>query len=80
MPPRRPRSAPKAPENAPEVGHESTSDDGVDLTLIRWMLSLTPTERLAAAQDMADAVVRDADDRSSLGSPSTSTVGAPSDF
>ncbi len=23
------------------------SDDGVDLTLIRWMLSLTPAERLA---------------------------------
>jgi hypothetical protein len=26
------------------------SEDGVDLTLIRWMLSLTPAERLAAAQ------------------------------
>jgi len=24
----------------------SASDDGVDLTLIRWMLSLTPLERL----------------------------------
>ena len=30
--------------------------DGVDLTLIRWMLSLTCTERLQAAQDMADTV------------------------
>lgn len=32
------------------------SEDGVDLTLIRWMLSLTPTERLQAAQDMVDTV------------------------
>jgi hypothetical protein len=31
------------------------SDDGVDLTLIRWMLKLTPTERLRAAQDLIDA-------------------------
>lgn len=40
------------------AGHPepAESDDGVDLTLIRWMLSLTPTERLAAAQAMADAV------------------------
>ena len=29
------------------VSKERThSDDGVDLTLIRWMLSLTPAERL----------------------------------
>lgn len=32
------------------------SEDGVDLTLIRWMLRLTPTERLQAAQDMVDTV------------------------
>lgn len=32
------------------------SGDGVDLTLIRWMLGLTPTERLQAAQDMVDTV------------------------
>lgn len=32
------------------------SEDGVDLTLIRWMLGLTPTERLQAAQDMVDTV------------------------
>jgi hypothetical protein len=25
---------------------EAHSEDGVDLTLIRWMLSLTPAERL----------------------------------
>ena len=33
------------------------SDDGVDLTLIRWMLSLTPGERLAVLQDQVDSLV-----------------------
>jgi hypothetical protein len=32
------------------------SKDGVDLTLIRWMLTLTPIERLEVAQSGADAV------------------------
>ncbi len=32
------------------------ADDGVDLTLILWMLQLSPAERLQAAQDMVDAV------------------------
>jgi hypothetical protein len=35
---------------------DAYSEDGVDVTLIHWMLSLTPTERLAAAQDMIDTV------------------------
>ena len=30
--------------------------DGVDLSLIRWMLSLTPAERLAVLQDFTDFV------------------------
>ena len=30
------------------------SDDGVDLTVIRWMLKLTPAQRLQAAQDLID--------------------------
>ena len=29
----------------------SFSEDGVDLTLIRWMLSLTPEERLRTLQN-----------------------------
>jgi len=29
--------------------------DGVDLTLIRWMLEKSPTERLLAAQEFIDA-------------------------
>jgi hypothetical protein len=34
------------------------SEDGVDLTLIRWMLSLTPAERLEAVQSYARAILR----------------------
>ena len=33
------------------------SPDGVDLTLIRWMLSLTPAERLAALQQFVNSVL-----------------------
>ena len=32
------------------------SSDGVDLTLIRWMLSLTPADRLAVLQDFTDFI------------------------
>jgi hypothetical protein len=32
------------------------SEDGVDLTLIRWMLSLTPRERLEVLQDHVKTV------------------------
>jgi hypothetical protein len=31
-------------------------DDGVDVSLIRWTLSLTPSERLAVAQGFVDSV------------------------
>ena len=31
------------------------AEDGVDLTLIRWMLGLSPIERLQAAQDLIDS-------------------------
>ena len=34
------------------------SQDGVDLTLIRWMLSLTPAERLAALEGHVDDVLQ----------------------
>ena len=33
-------------------------DDGVDLTLIRWMLSLTPTERLEVLQRHVNSVLK----------------------
>jgi hypothetical protein len=33
------------------------SDDGIDLTLIRWMLSLTPAERLDVLQRHVNAIL-----------------------
>jgi hypothetical protein len=35
---------------------DAYSEDGVDLTLIRWMLSLTPAQRLQMLQDHVNAV------------------------
>jgi hypothetical protein len=32
--------------------------DGVDLTLIRWMLSMTPTERLQVLQQNIRSIMR----------------------
>jgi hypothetical protein len=43
-----PNPDPPQPEPAPLPDY---SDDGVDLTLIRWTLSLTPAERLAFLED-----------------------------
>lgn len=34
------------------------SPEGVDLTLIRWMLSLTPAERLQTLQDNVQSLLR----------------------
>lgn len=33
------------------------SDDGVDLTLIRWTLSLTPTERLEFLEERINEIL-----------------------
>jgi len=43
-------------ENAPSEPR-AYSEDGVDLTLIRWMLSLTPAERLQVLQQYVDSVL-----------------------
>jgi hypothetical protein len=43
----------KASETAPKPEY---SDDGVDLTLIRWMLSLTPAERLQFLEERIEEV------------------------
>jgi hypothetical protein len=41
------------------LGNEPThSEDGVDLTLIRWMLSLTPAERLQVLQQSVQSLLR----------------------
>jgi hypothetical protein len=34
------------------------SEDGVDLTLIRWMLSLTPAERLKVLENNVRSILR----------------------
>lgn len=47
-------------ENAsdPEEGQRPVySEEGVDVTLIRWMLSLTPAERLNTLQQFVDTFV-----------------------
>jgi hypothetical protein len=41
--------------------HQTYSDDGVDLSLIRWMLSLTPAERLRTLQNNTRALEKLAD-------------------
>lgn len=48
-PRKRKRPGPSEPTHSP---------DGVDQTLIRWMLSLTPAERLRVLQDHVNAVLR----------------------
>jgi hypothetical protein len=47
------------PEKKRSLGNERThSEDGVDLTLIRWMLSLTPAERLQVLQQAVQSLLR----------------------
>jgi hypothetical protein len=47
------------PDPQPQTGYSQTdySEDGVDLTLIRWMLSLTPAERLQFLQRHVNAIL-----------------------
>jgi len=52
-----PSPAPQAPRAVPAQA-TGVEDDGVDLTLIRWTLSLSPQERLDALQANTDALVR----------------------
>lgn len=58
-----PPSSPLPPWPRPEVeGHPprvatpAESADGVDLSLIRWTLSLTPLQRLELLQDWVDGL------------------------
>jgi hypothetical protein len=41
----------------PPTDRPAYSEDGVDLTLIRWFRRLTPLERLQALQGAADSIV-----------------------
>jgi hypothetical protein len=45
-----------SPEQPPVEEPDAYSEDGVDLTLIRWMLSLTPAERLGVLQRFVNSV------------------------
>jgi hypothetical protein len=48
------KTSPQEPPEStvPLIEEQPThSEDGVDLTLIRWMLSLTPAERLEILQE-----------------------------
>lgn len=52
------RSQQDRTETRPRESLPTHSPDGVDLTLIRWMLSLTPAERLQVLQDTAWSIMR----------------------
>ena len=47
-----PGMEPEKPTDPPLYG-----EDGVDLTMIRWMLSLTPAERLEVLQSAANSIL-----------------------
>jgi hypothetical protein len=47
----------RAADGAPEPGPLAAAGDGVDLSLIRWMLGLAPAERLDALQGFVDSVL-----------------------
>jgi hypothetical protein len=51
----RPPDSEKAPLSKRAI---ISTGDGIDLTLIRWMLSLTPTERLKALQQNIQSIMR----------------------
>lgn len=36
---------------------QSTSEDGVDLTMIRWILSLTPVQRLEFLEERVNEIL-----------------------
>ena len=44
-------------EREPADQSATHSEDGVDLTLIRWMLSLTPAERLDVLQRHVSSIL-----------------------
>ena len=46
------------PEVTLSDGRPAIAPDGVDLTLIRWMLSLTPRERLEVLENNVRSILR----------------------
>ncbi|MGA2576792.1 MAG: hypothetical protein ABSH24_12290 [Bryobacteraceae bacterium] len=45
------------PDERSTADEPAYSPDGVDLTLVRWMLSLTPAQRLDVLQGFVDSVM-----------------------
>lgn len=48
-------ASPKPEETLPD-GRPAIGPDGVDISLIRWMLSLTPAERLRVLQQQSRSI------------------------
>ena len=40
------------------ITHTALSEDGVDITIIQWMLSMTPTERLQTLNQNVRSILR----------------------
>ncbi len=45
------------PDEEIPAEQSAAPEDGVDVTLIRWLLSLTPAERLDTLQQFVDSVL-----------------------
>ena len=41
-----------------DLTHAALSEDGVDITIIQWMLSMTPTERLQTLNQNVRSIIR----------------------
>jgi hypothetical protein len=52
------QAKPDSSARAEPPAQPTHSEDGVDLTLIRWMLSLTPAERLDVLQQHLRSILR----------------------
>jgi hypothetical protein len=52
------RETSDTPQDASDSERPSHGEDGVDLTLIRWMLSRTPLQRLQVLQQHIQALAR----------------------
>jgi hypothetical protein len=52
-----PSSAKEPSPAVPAADLPTHSADGVDLTLIRWMLSLTPAQRLQVLEDHVESLL-----------------------
>lgn len=48
------KASPPIPDTRPDA---DVNEDGVDRSLIRWMLTLTPEERLGVLQGSVDSIL-----------------------